>query len=65
LEFTITSKEKDVFDAQLIPSGAADKKIKVRLKKQSETVTEIRIRIGVFGDESLSRHILEKIKKRL
>jgi len=65
LEFTITSKEKDVFDAQLIPSGAADKKIKVRLKKQSETVTEIRIRIGVFGNEPLSRHILEKIKKRL
>ncbi len=65
LEFTITSKEKDVFDAQLIASGAADKRIKVRLKKQSETLTEIRMRIGVFGDESLSRHILEKIKKRL
>jgi len=64
LEFKVATKEKDVFDAQLIASGAAGKRIQVRLKKQSDTLTEIRIRVGTFGDESLSRHILDKIKKR-
>lgn len=64
LEFVVTSKEKDAFYGELIARGAGDKKIKVKVKKQSDTVTEIKIRIGVFGDESLSRQILDKIKAR-
>jgi hypothetical protein len=65
LEFTVTGKEKDVFDAELTASGAGDKKIKVALKKISDTRTEIKIRVGAFGDKSLSQRILETIKKRL
>jgi hypothetical protein len=64
LEFAITSEEKDAFYGQFTARGAGDKKIKVKLKKQSDTVTEIRIRVGIFGDESLSRQILDTIKKR-
>ena len=64
LEFHTTDKAKDAFDAELSASGAGGKKIKVALKKISATSTEIRIRVGTFGDESLSRKILEKIKKR-
>ena len=37
----------------------------VKLKKKAEKVTEIKIRIGLFGDESMSRQILDKIKGRL
>ena len=65
LEFNITDKGKDVFDAEVMASGAAGKKIKVALKKISDTRTEIRIRIGTFGDQSLSLQILERNKKRL
>ena len=64
LEFHTTGKEKDAFDAELRASGVGGKKIKVALKKISDTSTEIRIRIGTFGDKSLSKQILEKIKKR-
>jgi hypothetical protein len=64
LGFTVTSKEKDAISGELIARGASDKKITVKLKKQTEEVTEIRIRIGTFGDESMSRQILEEIKKR-
>ena len=64
LEFAVTSKEKDAFLGQLIARGAGDKKIRVKVKKQSDTVTEIRIRVGIFGDESMSRQILDRIKKR-
>jgi len=64
LEFTIISKEKDVFDGQLIAKGAAKKIIKIKFHRQSDTLTEVRIRIGTFGDKSLSQQILETIKKR-
>jgi hypothetical protein len=63
LEFSITSKEKDALSAKLIARGAGDKKIALTLKKVSDSVTEIRIRVDTFGDESLSRMILDKIKK--
>jgi hypothetical protein len=63
LEFSITSKEKDALSAKLIARGAGDRKITVTLKKVSDSVTEIRIRVDTFGDESLSRMILEKMKK--
>ena len=65
LEFVVTGKEKDAFDAELTASGAGDKKIKVALKRISDTNTEIKIRVGAFGDKSLSQQILETIKKRL
>lgn len=64
LEFKITDKGKDVFDAELRAAGASGKKIKVVLKKISDTRTEIKIRVGTFGDESMSQQILETIKKR-
>jgi len=64
LEFTITSKEKDAFDGQLIAKGAANKTIKIKLNKQSDTLTEIRIRVGTFGDKSVSLNIMESIKKQ-
>jgi hypothetical protein len=64
LEFSVTSAEKDAFDGKLIARGASDKKIVVKLERQSDAVTEIRIRVGTFGDEAMSREILEKIKKR-
>jgi len=64
LEFTTTSKEKDAFDGQLIAKGATNKTIKIKLNKQSDTLTEIKIRVGTFGDESLSLQMLESIKKQ-
>jgi hypothetical protein len=44
--------------------GAAGKKIKVARKKSSKRRTEIRVPVGMFGDESLSLQILDEIKKQ-
>jgi hypothetical protein len=63
LEFMVTKSEKDAFEGKLVARGAGDKKIVVSLKKESDAVTEIRIRVGTFGDEAMSRKILETIKK--
>lgn len=63
VELTVTSKQKDAISAKLIAYGVNDKKTEVTLKKASGNLTEVRIRVGIFGDESLSRLILEKIRK--
>ncbi len=62
LEFPITSKSKDALQAEVLARNSADKKIQVKLKLVSDGTTEIRIRVGTFGDENLSRLILNKIK---
>ena len=62
LEFPITTKSKDALQAEVVARTSADKKIVVKLKKVSDKTTEIRVRVGTFGDETLSRMILDKIK---
>jgi hypothetical protein len=64
LNFRVTDKAKDALGAQLKASGAGGKKIQVALKSISKSRTEIGIRVGTFGDESLSVQILDTIKKR-
>jgi hypothetical protein len=64
LGFHITSRVKDAFDAELTASGARDKKIRIVLKKISDTCTEVKIRVGTFGSQSLSAQILEAIRRR-
>lgn len=65
LEFPVTSQTKDALQAELTARNASDKKITVKLKKLSDSVTEIRIRVGTFGDEVISQAILNKIKEQL
>lgn len=65
LEFAVTSQEKDALSAKIVARAVGDKKVQVNLKKTTEGVTEIRIRVGTFGDETTSRLILDKIKSGL
>lgn len=65
LEFNITETEKDAVEAELIARGARDKKIRIILERQTPKLTRIGIRVDTFGDEQLSRLILDKIKARL
>jgi hypothetical protein len=65
LEYPILKKTKDALQAELTARTAADKKILIKLKRVSNEVTEIRIRVGTFGDESMSQLILDKIKSHL
>lgn len=63
LEFKVTKSQKDALAGEIIARRADDTRIIIRLKKQTDQVTEIRIRVGTWGDETLSRLIYEKIKK--
>ena len=65
LKFAVIKEQKDALQAELTARTAADKKVLVKLVKLTNNTTEVRVRVGTFGDESLSRLILEKIKANL
>jgi hypothetical protein len=65
LEFPVTSQAKDALTANLTARNASNTSISIKLEKLSSTSTEIRIRVGTFGDETLSRTILNKISSGL
>jgi endo-beta-N-acetylglucosaminidase D len=65
LELRVTRKSKDALGAEIITYDAQDKKITIRLKSVAEKTTELSIRIGVFGKETKSRLIYQKIQKYL
>ncbi len=62
LEFPITILQKDALAGEVVAHRADDTRVVVHLKRQTDNVTEIRIRVGTFGDESLSRLVNDKIK---
>jgi hypothetical protein len=65
LEFTTTKKQKEAISAYIITRGADNKKIGINLQKITEELTDVRIRVGVFGNESLSLMILNMLKQNL
>jgi len=50
-----------------IPAEGGEKKhdLTIKLERKGEYLTHISIRVGTFGDEALSRSILDDIKSRL
>lgn len=65
LEFQETLVSKDAIEASVEGETSAGKSVTIRIKRITDQSTEIRIRVGTFGDESLSRLILEKMRTRL
>jgi hypothetical protein len=65
LQLTILNDEKSFAHANITASTAADTRFDITLVKQSQSLTQIRIRVGAAGDEQLSRELLEKIKAHL
>ena len=59
---TVKTKKKDYLSAKLVAVTADDKNINISLKRKSDNLTEIAIRIGKFGNESMSQQILDEIK---
>ncbi|MCX7872799.1 MAG: DUF3568 domain-containing protein, partial [Verrucomicrobiae bacterium] len=65
MNFVIESKSKDALAGEVVCKGASDKTIKIKLKFVTEKTTEIRIRVGFWGNETFSYQILKKIRDNL
>ena len=60
--FAVVDNQRDTLTTKITVRSTSDKKIYVTLNKQSATTTEIRIRVGTFGDQNQSQQILNSIK---
>jgi hypothetical protein len=65
LELNVTKKTKDVLSAVIVARDAQDKKITIKLSATTEKTTKLSIRIGLFGSETKSRLIYQKIRDNL
>src|SRR5262245_26506581 len=52
LEYPVTVQAKDALEAHVVARNAEDKKIDIKLKELPNDATEIKIRVGTFGDEA-------------
>jgi hypothetical protein len=59
------SQRTDALTTVLVARTATDKKVTITVTKSSDTLAQVKIRVGVFGDEPLALAILEKIKSFL
>ncbi len=65
LEFALVSENKDALKAVFVARTALDKKVEITVENSGKRLAHIKIRVGLFGDESLSVSILDKIKAGL
>ena len=65
LEILPTQKQKDALSALVVGRTSADKKIKIKLKAVESNLTQLSIKIGVFGDQAQSQVVYDKIKENL
>ncbi len=64
LEFRETMVSKDAVEAKVEGETSSDKTVTIHIAHVTDQATEIRIRVGTFGDEKLSRLIFEKMRAR-
>ncbi len=65
LGFAVTDQEKNPDSATLQARTKDNDEVNIRLQAKGVTATEIGIRVGTFGNEALSRVILEKIQRNI
>ncbi len=65
LEFVKISESKDALLAIIVARNAADKKIQIKIENVGGALTNVKIRVGIIGDEPVSLALLEKIRANL
>ncbi|NBC11527.1 MAG: DUF3568 family protein [Planctomycetes bacterium] len=52
-------------DGEAFGYTASDKKVSVSIKKESENLSKINVRVGAFGDEDLGVAVITRIEEQL
>lgn len=65
LKFNTVVSKVDVVSGQITAETAQGTDIGILLNKVTDRTTKVSIRVGAFGDEALSRLILDEIEKNL
>ena len=65
MKMYILSEESTEIDGRIIARTATDKKITLTIKSEGGGISMLAIRVGILGDEYLSRAIYDKIRESL
>lgn len=64
LKYPVTKADESPTECILNAAGPEGAKVKLWLVPFSDNVTDLRIQVGLLGDEAISRDILAKIRAR-
>lgn len=65
LELSTSIATKDALAGKIVARDSADKKIAIDIKTVSKDSTNVKIHVGIIGDETKSKMIYNKIKENL
>lgn len=65
LEFSTTTATKDALEGRVEAETSSEKSVTIKLKRVTDTATEVKIRVGTFGDQKVSLLLLEKLRTHL
>lgn len=62
MRLDIKEEKSDALSSKMLVLTASGKQVSIIVRNESVSAAKIGIRVGVFGDEALSRHILQQIR---
>ncbi len=65
LGFVVSQRDRSDVEARILAHTQGGREVRIRLSKDTTMLSRIRIRVGTFGDEALSRLILDRIETHL
>ncbi|MBN1905768.1 MAG: DUF3568 family protein [Deltaproteobacteria bacterium] len=65
LEYQIYERQRKLTSGKIVTTGSIKDQIKLHFKYNSIEETEVTIRVGLMGDESVSNKIKDKISENL
>lgn len=65
LGLVVKEQERDGLNGRLVASQVKGGDIKISLERRGDNVTAVSVRVGTFGDENMSRFVLDKIRENL
>jgi hypothetical protein len=63
--YTVTRKDESPMVSTKFAAKKGEQRVEITLKSVGDKVTQIGVRVGVFGDRAMSNVILAEIKKEL
>lgn len=65
LRFTLESELGDGVHTEFVARTALDKAVQVRVTRQTDAQSAVRIRVGAIGNEAIANSIISEIENRL
>ena len=65
MEISVLSSESDALEGEIKARTAQDRRVRIRVREETDATSEVRIRIGTMGDRKMSQRIYDRIRDHL